>query len=534
MTTSHTHTLHPASHRQAAAITGFLLLLWLIVFWPTLVSTADIWMRSDTYAHGMIIPLISAWLIWRKRDALPYQPIHPFWPAWFAMAGLVALWLLARAADVLVVQQLAVVMLVPAIVMLVMGWRYTWAISFPLAYLLFAVPFGEELTLPLQMVTAEFTVAALKLSGIPVYMSGLFLEIPTGRFEVAEACSGIRYLIASLALGTLFAYLSYNSQRKRLLFMLASIIVPIIANGLRAYMIVIIAHLSDMKYATGVDHLIYGWLFFGVIIGLMFWIGSYWQDPAEATTLKDSQNEPATYDFKKGLSLASKGALLLIIAYAGAFQLQQQQQAVEVLPIELQLPDWQSVAAPAVWQPEYIGADASYLQFFREAQGQNNAQLQDTSTQKPTSGPSSDQKAVIGLYIAHYQYESQGKELINAVNRLHQNGRWTVAGQHTREIAIKGQTLAVRNLELRDLDGNKRRIWSWYQLRGEHHANPLKIKLYQALAKLIGAPQEASVYALQIDYENTEHANQRLTQFLQDNWDSLTARGLVQVAQTHN
>ncbi len=253
---------------------------------------------------------------------------------------------------------------------------------------------------------------------------------------------------------------------------------------------------------------------------------------------------PASYDFKKGVSLASKGALLLIIAYAGALQLQQQHQPVEVLPIDLQLPGWQPVAAPAVWQPEYIGADASYLQFYRATSGQQlpnqqtpnqqTFQLQETGSQKAAPGSVSDDTAAIGLYIANYQYESQGKELINAVNRLHQNGRWTVAGQQTREITIHGQPLALRNLELRDLDGNKRRIWSWYQLRGEMHVNPLKIKILQALAKLIGAPQEASVYALQIDYENSEVADQRLTQFLQDNWDTISARGLVQIAQTDN
>ncbi|MCW8884559.1 MAG: exosortase A, partial [Motiliproteus sp.] len=231
--------------------------LWLITYWPTLVSMTDIWMRSDTYAHGAIIPLLSAWLIWRKRLALKHKPTTPCWPAAVLIIGNSLIWLMAVAVDVMAIAQLATVIQIPLFTLLIMGWRWTSTITFPLIYLLFSVPIGEELTLPLQNITADFTVTFLQMSGIPVYINGLFIEIPTGKFEVAEACSGIRYLIASFAIGTLYAYLSYNSTKKRVIFIAASLMVPIVANGIRAYMIVMIAHLSDMKYATGVDHLVY-------------------------------------------------------------------------------------------------------------------------------------------------------------------------------------------------------------------------------------------------------------------------------------
>ena len=107
---------------------------------------------------------------------------------------------------------------------------------------------------------------------------GTFFTIPPGNWSVVEGCSGLRYLIASITVGALFAYLSYQKLWKRLLFVALSVVVPIIANGLRAYMIVMIAHLSDMKLALGVDHLIYGWLFFGLVMFLLFWVGSFWRD----------------------------------------------------------------------------------------------------------------------------------------------------------------------------------------------------------------------------------------------------------------
>ena len=99
------------------------------------------------------------------------------------------------------------------------------------------------------------------------------LSIPRGDFEVAKACSGIRYLIASVSLGTFYAYLTYQSWGRRLLFVSMAIALPILANGLRAYGIVMIAHFTNMKHAVGVDHLIYGWLFFGVLMFVLFWVG---------------------------------------------------------------------------------------------------------------------------------------------------------------------------------------------------------------------------------------------------------------------
>src|SRR4029079_4205078 len=130
--------------------------------------------------------------------------------------------------------------------------------------------------------TADFTVTALRLSGIPVFRVGTFFTIPSGQWSVVEGCSGLRYLIASITVGALFAYLSYQKPWKRILFVVLSVIVPIIANGMRAYMIVMIAHLSDMKLALGIDHLIYGWLFFGIVMLLLFWSGSFGRPPEPA------------------------------------------------------------------------------------------------------------------------------------------------------------------------------------------------------------------------------------------------------------
>ena len=249
----------------------FALLLWL--YWGTAVSMAEIWWRSETFAHGLIVPPIFLWLVWRKRAALAAHVPQP--SAWglAALAVSLAGWLVADVAGVQVVRQLAFVASIPSLVVAVLGWRVAWVIAYPLAFLFLGVPMGEGLMVPLMNYTADFTVASLQLLGFPVYREGTFFELPSGSWSVIEACSGLRYLIASLTVGALFAYLSYRTLWRRAAFILASFVVPIVANGFRALMIVLLAHYSDMKLATGVDHIIYGWVFFGVIMLLLFWVG---------------------------------------------------------------------------------------------------------------------------------------------------------------------------------------------------------------------------------------------------------------------
>ena len=113
---------------------------------------------------------------------------------------------------------------------------------------------------------------------MPIFREGNFLTIPSGTWSIVEACSGLRYLIASFMVGSLFAYLSYRSPIRRAAFVAASLAVPIVANWVRAYMIIMLGHLTSNRLAVGADHLIYGWVFFGVVMVLLFWIGAKWRE----------------------------------------------------------------------------------------------------------------------------------------------------------------------------------------------------------------------------------------------------------------
>src|SRR5947199_8013285 len=251
----------------------------LAIHWATVESIIAIWSRSETFAHGYVIVPIALVLIWQRRRALAALTPSPDWLGLVLLACSGAAWLVAYAGEVLVVKQLALVAMIWATVIAILGRQVARAIAFPLGFLLLGVPIGEALIPALMDWTADFTVRALQISGIPVFREGLFFTIPSGNWSIVEGCSGVRYLIASFTVGVLFAYLSYRRTWKRLLFAALSIIVPIVANGFRAYLIVMIAHLSDNRLAHGIDHFIYGWVFFGLVMLLLFWIGSFWRDP---------------------------------------------------------------------------------------------------------------------------------------------------------------------------------------------------------------------------------------------------------------
>ena len=245
-----------------------------LLFLDTSVSIVAIWNRSETFTHGFFVLPIFLWLVWRERAAIAGLVAVPEPRMLPLIAGAGAFWLVSRVADVLAGQQLALVLMLVFVIVAFAGREIARTIRFPLLFLLFLAPLGEELVPFLMSITADLTVGAIALTGIPIYREGLFFSLPSGDWSVVEACSGIRYLIASIVLGSLYAHLYIEGTSRKLAFLALSAIVPIAANGVRAFLIVMIGHFSSMKLATGADHLVYGWLFFGVVMFVLFSVGA--------------------------------------------------------------------------------------------------------------------------------------------------------------------------------------------------------------------------------------------------------------------
>jgi len=272
----------PKTPDRKAVIASFVLYLVLVLFlyFSAFSSMFSIWMASETYAHGLIIVPVVLFLLWTKREIIANISFVPDARVSIVIAFLSLLWFCASLVNVNFFQQIAAMLLLPAGVFAILGREAFLKYRFPLLYLLLAVPMGEALVPWLQDYTASFTVKALQLFNFPVFVDGRYFETASGKYEVTTACSGIRYLLASFAVGCLYAYLQFRSLRNRVIIVVLSLVLPIVANGVRAFVIVLIVHYSDGKWGMGSDHFYYGWLFFAVVMGLLFTLGRFFRDKA--------------------------------------------------------------------------------------------------------------------------------------------------------------------------------------------------------------------------------------------------------------
>ncbi len=259
--------------RAAALGLAFGSIALAFLFHVEIVAAVRTWVESTAYNHCFLVIPIAAWLVWDRSASLRGMKAAPIPLAALLALPLGAVWLAAERLGIMEGRQLVAITLLEVLFFAVLGRALYLAVLGPLLYLYFLVPFGAFLTPHLQDVTTWFTRHGLEIIGIPAYIDGYTIEIPEGTFFVAEACAGLRFLIASIAFGALYAIVMYRSPWRRLAFIGASIVVPIVANGIRALGIVVLGHILGSAEAAAADHLVYGWIFFSIVILLLTLVG---------------------------------------------------------------------------------------------------------------------------------------------------------------------------------------------------------------------------------------------------------------------
>jgi exosortase A len=282
-------------------------------------AMAHQWWNIDTYNHLLLVPLIIAWLVAIKEDALAAITPQVFWPGLLAIAAALGLWRVGEGLGINLVAQAGAVGALQAAVVTVLGLRVSLVLALPIAFAAFLVPFGDEIIPPLQSITAEIAIALTHLSGIPAQIEGIYIHTPAGLFIVAEACSGVKFLIAMVTLGVLVCATRFDRWRTRAAFMAACVIVPVLANGVRAWATIYVAQYVGAEKATGFDHIVYGWVFFAIVISVLL-----------VAAWRFVEREPETYGWPPAeiagwgwvsradsFTFAPKGAATAIIAFAG-------------------------------------------------------------------------------------------------------------------------------------------------------------------------------------------------------------------------
>lgn len=455
--------------KQHRVLVLLLLTVMAVAGWTyrdTVVSIVQKWHDDAAFSHGFLILPISLWLAWRKRAELATVPFRPSWLGVIGAVLCVAAWIVARGSGVRVIEQFAVVAMIPALVLAALGWRATLVLIFPLAFLFFMVPFGRGIVPLLMQVTADVATVALQWTGIPVLRSYMHISIPGGYFEVARACSGLNYFVTSLVLGALYAHINYRSWRKRLLCVAAFVVIPVLLNGLRVYFTILVSHLTDMRYGPGTEHVTFGRIFFVVMMLVFFWIGRRWHDDAPPTT-RPAQPATAVPPGSWAAWLPLPVAILAILPGPKLF-------AASIAQARAHLADTASLVtfpktidawadagdATGRWRPLYRGGLLERQALYANPAGES-----------------------VDVFVAVYGLgTSLGAEMISYSNVISPYERGSLAFDARREIELAGDM----NLEVRELvieDGlTERLVWQWFVVGDRPLVSQFAVKALEAVA----------------------------------------------------
>lgn len=250
-------------------------LLFLITYFNTFIWMWDRWFSRDSYyTHGILVPFITGFLIYKKKDRLKTIPkgCSPI-GLWVFLSG-IALQLIASFWRVHFISGFSIPIVIFGTILYLYGKEFTKEILFPLSFLIFMIPLPliviAELSLKLKLLTTKLTVFISNLFGISVVNEGNILYFHKGHMVVGDVCSGLRSLVSLLGMGALYGYLLPVNRLKKFILFISAIPISIVSNMVRMFVLCIIANLFGVEYTGGFIHDATGILIYITAFGLLF------------------------------------------------------------------------------------------------------------------------------------------------------------------------------------------------------------------------------------------------------------------------
>jgi EpsI family protein len=389
----------------ALVVLAAVTLALLFAYRVALASMVRLWNNSPMYSYGFTVPLVSAYLLWTRREALRALTPRPSW----ALGSIVLLTgvlmtVAGRVGGIQVLEQVAFLVSLTAAVLLLFGVSYLRAGWASLAYLLLMVPlwdgFTEGLHEPFQQRSAAIGLWLLHLIGVPAFREGTFITLPNLQIEVARVCSGVNYLVAVVALGLPLGYVFLRDNWRRAVLLIVAVAVAALSNGLRVALICTLAYYEAGSPLHGPFHVLHGLFVAGIGYVVLFAGLRVLASKNDPTNAASAVERPTAAGYSDGgrrlVPVLAPVVLILVFVLTGADVLARPSRPVplhgafDTFPV--QLGDWIAdpvsrgrVATPSQWP----GADAQISRRYRRADG-----------------------AVVDFYLGYFASQEQGREMV--------------------------------------------------------------------------------------------------------------------------
>ncbi|MFS4439506.1 VPLPA-CTERM-specific exosortase XrtD [Paracoccaceae bacterium GXU_MW_L88] len=462
---------------------GFGLLLLAIVaslpvFWPGFTSLLQAWQLPE-YSHGPIIPLLSFYLFLHdlKRVPEPNAPITDRWPGLIVAVFALFIALVGQLVRINDIVTYGLILWVGALILMTMGWKRGWPMWPGVLHLVFMLPLPQfiywKISTSLQFISSELGVWFLRLLSVPVFLEGNIIDLGLYKLQVAEACSGLRYLFPIMSFSYVFCMLYSGPRWHKAVLLLSAVPITVLMNSVRIAIIGVMVDNYGIGMAEGFLHFFEGWVIFAICIAILFGMAIAMQrfssDPkplSEAldidfTSIRPELARVGTIPFIRPLAIAAAiaGALSAALIFAPEREAEVPSRApFAVFPLSVD--GWQGVSSrldPAI---EGVLKADDYL---------------DASYVKAGEG------APVNLFMAFYRDQTDG------------------SGIHSPEVCIPGAGWEIKNIRpiqkpqsvegFENLQVNRAVItkgleemlvYYWFNQRGAQLTNDFKAK-FQAM-----------------------------------------------------
>jgi len=453
-------------------------------------------LQLGEFAHGYLVLAIRLYLVFIKRKILAAHRPCENSLALIAVASSSLLWLVATVVDVQMVQEIALLLLLMFVIWTVTGSRIARQLLLPVLFLVFAISVWSPLAPLLQELTADVVFWLTRAAGVPAMRQDHLIVLPAGRLRIEEACSGLRYLLAALTLGVLYAYLNFQDTWSRILVVVVAGIAAVVSNIIRVFIVIYLAYRSDMQHPWVSDHLAFGWWLFGGVLLVLMVIDialsrrrSSRTDTVPAVVVPDA-GQRCTHGslYRAGVLLLAAALVVSGPVIASLFE----RQAGTAETVRIELPagaqGWSGpVTTVDSWMPRFHGAVSS-KQAYRK------------------------QGHTVLLYVGNYTVQRQGSELISDLNSIADPSQWRLQYAHGRPIVNGEQKMLEQHMV--SVAGQQRLVWYWYRVAGVPTTNRYMAKLLQVYGLVISRP-EASLIAVATDIEgDVQDSRQQLKDFI--------------------